>query len=70
MIPYPFLFFRLNNGAIDDLNVSATVEFFLVAFSHSADISLVVASPGVAGVVSPLNDAVVASQTFWKSCDS
>ena len=66
MISYPFFLFRLLNRSLDNLNVSATVEFFLVAFAHSADVGPVVASPGVAGVVAPLDDAVIACQTFWK----
>ena len=67
LFAYPFFFFWFVDNAIDDLNVSAAVELFLVTLAHSAHLGLVVAAPRVSSVVAPLDDTVIASQAFWKS---
>lgn len=61
LFAYPFLFFWFLNHAINDLNVSAAVELFLVTLAHSALLGLVVAAPRVASVVTPLDDTVITS---------
>ena len=61
LFAYSFLFFWFLNHAINDLNVSAAVELFLVTFAHSALLGLVVAAPRVASVVTPLDDTVITS---------